>query len=262
METSIGSLDWYLYPLIIVAGVIAGAINTVAGSGSVVTLAMLSFLGLPSTMANGTNRIGVLFQSITGTATYRKHTEIDTKAYRGVILVSVIGALLGAQLAVELNEKILNFAIGSLMIVLLGLVLFKPKQWLKQQSVESTWPAWLRYTAFFFIGVYGGFIQAGVGIFLLSALILGEGLTIAKANGIKLMIVLIYTIPSLLLFVFNDQVYWAFGLLLAVGQIFGAWVAAKFATRYENANVWIRYLLILILIFSIYRFFKLAIELP
>lgn len=258
MEASLSNLDWYFYPLIIIAGFVVGAINTVAGSGSVITLTILSFLGLPSTVANGTNRIGVLLQSITGTLTYQKHTEINLKPYRGLILVAVVGALLGTQLAVELNEQILNFAIGFLMIILLCLVLFKPKQWLKQQSVEASWSAPLRYPAFFFIGIYGGFIQAGVGIFLLSALILGEGLTIAKSNGIKLVVVLVYTIPALLLFLYHGQINWTYGLLLAVGQIFGAWVSARFATRYPNANVWIRYLLIVILVFSIFRFFSLA----
>jgi len=252
-------MDWYYYPLTILAGFIAGFINTIAGSGSVVTLTMLSALGLPSTMANGTNRIGVLLQSITGTITYQKKAPISLKNYRGIILVSVIGALLGTQLAVELNERFLNFAIGTLMIFLLALVLFKPKEWLKEQAIATNRPKWIRYPMFFFIGIYGGFIQAGVGVFLLSALILGEGLTMVKSNAIKIVIVLFYTIPSLLLFIYYGQVHWKFGILLGLGQIVGAWLSARFATEFPQANKWIRYLLICILIFSIYRFFNLAV---
>jgi len=252
-------MEWYYYPLTILAGFIAGFINTIAGSGSVITLTMLSTLGLPSTLANGTNRIGVLLQSITGTIAYQKKAPISLKNYRGIIAISVVGALLGTQLAIELNPRILNFTIGILMIFLLGLILFKPKDWLKEQAVSTHRPKWLRYAIFFFIGIYGGFIQAGVGVFLLSALILGEGLTMVKSNAIKIVIVLFYTIPSLFLFLYYGQVHWKFGLLLGVGQIIGAWLSARFATGHPQANKLIRYLLIGILIFSIYRFFSLAV---
>ena len=257
MENILTDYNWQLTPLIILAGFVAGAINTVAGSGSVVTLSMLSFLGLPSTVANGTNRIGVLFQSIVGYTTYKKHTPVENNW--GITIATVIGSIIGTQIAVEINEQMMNISIGILMIGLLGLVLMKPKEWLKQKSNEqANWSMPMRYFVFFLVGIYGGFIQAGVGILMLSALILGEGLALAKANGMKLLIVLIYTIPSLLLFVYYGQVNWIYGLLLAIGQIFGAWVSARFATQNPKANVWIRYLLIVILILSIFRFLRLG----
>ena len=251
--------DWYLIPLILLGGFAAGIINTLAGSGSVVTLAILSFLGLPTTVANGTNRIGVFFQCFAGYQTYKKHTEISLAKHKGMVIACVLGAILGTQLVVEMNEKTLNFLIGFLMIGLLGLVLFKPKKWLKEKSSsQRSWNKYISYLAFFSIGIYGGMIQAGVGIFLLAAMILGEGMTMNQSNGIKLLIVLFYTIPSLLLFVYYGQVNWLYGLLLAVGQTFGAILAATYATKYPKAPIYIRYLLIVILLISIYRFFRLA----
>ena len=240
----------------------AGGINTLAGSGSVVTLALLSFLGLPSTIANGTNRIGVLFQSVTGFLTYNKNIEPDEKQDNnwGIIGVTVLGAIIGTQIAVEIDERLMNLSIGVLMIGLLGLVLMKPKKWLRSQKQTAKWGKAMAYFVFFLIGIYGGFIQAGVGVLLLSALILGEGMTMNQSNKFKILVVLIYTIPSLLLFLYNGQVNWLYGLLLAVGQIVGAWVAARFAVRYPNSNIYIRYLLIGILIFSIFRFFSLGLN--
>ncbi len=219
---------------------------------------MLSFLGLPSTLANGTNRVGVLMQSIIGFRTYQKKANIQITGRWGTIIAIVLGSIVGTQMAVEINEQYLNWCIAILMVFLLGLVLFKPKQWLKEHNSQAQWSKIVRYIAFFFIGIYGGFIQAGVGIFLLSAFIIGEGLNLKQANGIKLLVVLLYTIPSLLLFVYNNQVEWLYGILLGCGQIVGAWLAAIMATSYPNANVYIRYLLIIILLASIIRFSGLA----
>lgn len=252
---------WYLLPLILLGGFTAGIINTLAGSGSVVTLAILSFLGLPSNIANGTNRIGILLQSMAGFHTYQKHTEISFKKNKWMVFACVLGAIVGTQLVVDMDERALNFLIAFLMIFLLGLVLFKPQKWLKQQSSgKSIWSRPIGLLVFFAIGIYGGMIQAGVGIFLLAAMILGEGLTLNQSNGIKLLIVLFYTIPSLLLFVYYGQVNWFYGILLATGQIAGAVLAARYATKYPEAPKYIRYFLILILIASIFRFFGLAIN--
>ncbi len=253
MENILANYNWELTPLIILAGFVAGGINTVAGSGSVVTLSMLSFLGLPSTIANGTNRIGVLFQSFTAYRTYRQHNEIPINT--PVLLTIIAGALVGTQIAVEINERMMNLCIGVLMIGLLFLVLRKPKEWLKKQKSEpANWSNFVRYGIFFLIGIYGGFIQAGVGILLLSAFILGEGFTLIQSNGMKQLVVLAYNIFSLSIFLYYGQVNWVYGLLLAVGQVFGAYLAARFATRHPKANIWIRYLLVVILLVSIVRF--------
>ena len=107
---------------------------------------------------------------------------------------------------------------------------------------------------FFVVGIYGGFIQAGVGVLLLSALVLGVGYSLNHANMIKLVIVLLMALIALPVFMLNDQVHWGLGFLMAIGQAIGAWAAANYATRVPNANVWVRRLLIVIVLISIVRF--------
>ena len=240
-------------------GVLAGIINTLAGSGSAVTLSLLVFLGLPANIANGTNRIGVLVQTIVGLFTFHKSGAVPTQHLPSLVIPAILGAIAGAFLAVELPSNWLNPILGVLMIFLLILTLLKPKQWLKEVSTPTNnINYWKNIPIFFGIGFYGGFIQAGVGILLLSALVMGLGYNLRNANGLKLAIVLGFTIPALLLFIYHQQVNWTYGLWLAVGQSGGAWLAANFAIHYKKSNIWIRRLLIVILVLAIIKFFNLA----
>jgi uncharacterized membrane protein YfcA len=242
-------MEWYLYPAVIGAGFLAGFINTLAGSGSLVTLPLLIFIGLPANVANGTNRVGILLQGVIGADSFRRSDVFDG---RGVLILgipAVIGSLLGAQIAVNLNEELMERVIGIIMLLMLGVILLRPQRWLegelkRMQERPSIWALIL----FFFIGIYGGFIQAGVGIFLLAGLVLGVGYDLVRANAVKVGINLFFTAFALLVFMGNDQVVWSVGLILAVGNMLGAWSAAKIAV--EKGAVWVRRLLIAVILVS------------
>ncbi|MEZ4557928.1 MAG: sulfite exporter TauE/SafE family protein [Caldilineaceae bacterium] len=247
---------WYIYVLAILAGILAGIINTLAGSGSLVTLPMLIFLGLPANVANGTNRVGVIMQNIVGITTYQRAGALDVQGSMWYTAAAVLGSLVGARIAVDLNEQMMNMAIGVVMIIMLVVILSNPKRWLREKSeVAEGRPGVLMLGLFFVIGIYGGFIQAGVGIFLLAALVMGVGYTLTHANAIKLVIVLALSLAAIAVFIINGQVNWWFGLLMAVGQSIGAWLAARFAVNYPNSNVWVRRLLIFIIIVSALKLF-------
>lgn len=249
---------WYVYVLAIFAGVLAGIINTLAGSGSLVTLPMLIFLGLPPSVANGTNRVGVIIQNIVGVSTFKRRGHLEIGDGIWYTLPAVLGAILGARIAVDLNERAMHITIGVVMVVMLVVILVDPKRWLREISVpQEGRPSLWKLIMFFFIGIYGGFIQAGVGIFLLAALVLGAGYNLIHANAIKLVIILTYSLAAIIVFVMNGQVDWGLGLLMAVGQSTGAWLAARFATGNPNANVWVRRLLIFIIVVSIIKMFGL-----
>jgi uncharacterized membrane protein YfcA len=212
-----------------ITGFLAGFINTLAGSGSLLTLPVLILLGLPANVANGTNRVGVLLQNVVAVATFRKHGALDVAGPRKTIVPTVIGSIAGALAAVDLDETLLRRTIGALMLVMLAVMLVKPNRWLAAHATGSERPFWLQAPLFFAIGVYGGFIQAGVGIFLLAALVLGAGFDLVRANAVKNLIVLVFTAAALVVFVVNDQVSWGLGLLLGAGQGLGAWIAARMA---------------------------------
>ncbi len=242
-------LVWYIYPLVILAGFIAGFINTLAGSGSLVTLPLLIFTGLPANVANGTNRVGILFQNIVGTTSFKKQDALDTRGVLYLGIPAVIGSVIGAQIAVSLNEEVMRLTIGVIMVIMLFVILLRPKRWLQGQlTVLEGRPTLFQFILFFFVGIYGGFIQAGVGVFLLASLVLGVGYDLVRANAVKVGIILFFTIFALAVFMKNGQVNWPLGLILSIGNMLGAWVGTKVAV--EKGAIWVRRLLIAVVIIS------------
>ena len=250
-------MDILQYTLAIAAGILAGIINTLAGSGSAVTLPMLVFLGLDPSVANATNRVGVLVQNVVGIATFQQSGKMNLSGGMWLTVPAMLGSVLGAWVATILDKEAMNAAIGAMLIIVLATMFFDPKKWLRPQSeVKPGRPSLLTLLAFFVIGIYGGFIQAGVGVFILTAMVLGTGYMLVHANAIKLMIVLALTVVALGVFMLSPlEIDWGIGAIMAVGQSIGAWLAAKFAVSNPNANVWVRNLLIVVVIYSILHFF-------
>lgn len=242
-------MEWYLILAVVGVGFLAGFINTLAGSGSLLSLPMLMFLGLPANVANGTNRIAILLQNVVGVGSFRQQKVLDTRMGLWLAAPAVAGSLVGAQIAIELNEQVMERVIGALLIAMFFLILYKPAQWVKGQAGHvRAKPSMLQFVIFFVIGIYGGFIQAGVGLFLLAGLVLGAGVDLVRANAMKLLIVLIYTPFALAIFFLNDQVDWKIGLILAVGNMLGAFVASRFAVSWGAKYV--RYILLTVIFAS------------
>src|SRR5512145_1719284 len=124
-------LDWFQYVFIIIAGVIAGFINTLAGSGSLLTLPLLIFIGLPPNIANGTNRISIMLQSLVGSLGFRKQGVLDLKTGIRLGIPSILGSIVGAVIALAFNSKMMERAVGVLLVVMFFIVLFNPDTWLK-----------------------------------------------------------------------------------------------------------------------------------
>lgn len=242
-------MPWYFYLLLTGAGFLAGVINTLAGSGSLITLPVLIFLGLPATVANGTNRIGVILQNIVAGLSFNRSRVLDLRGALALSVPAIFGSLLGASIAVSLNEGLMQRVIGAVMVLMLFVMLLRPERWLQGTvvSLEKTVNLW-QAAVLFVIGVYGGFIQAGVGIFLLAALVLSVGYDLVRANAVKIIIILVFTLSSLLIFANNNQVDWAAGLLLGLGNMAGAWVAARMAVA--RGAAWVRWVVIATVAFS------------
>lgn len=242
-------MAWYLYLLAVSAGFLAGIINTVAGSGSLITLPVLIFLGLPATVANGTNRIGVILQNSVAGLSFSRSKVLDLRGALILSLPAILGSLLGAQIAVNLNEEVMERVIGAVMVIMLFVIWLRPQRWLEGKRLSLDGPINIaQVVSMFAIGVYGGFIQAGVGIFLLAALVLSIGYDLVRANAVKIVIILVFTLFSLLVFARNDQVDWGIGVLLGLGNMLGAWVAARLTVK--RGALWVRQLLLATVAFS------------
>ncbi|RME75152.1 MAG: sulfite exporter TauE/SafE family protein [Chloroflexi bacterium] len=188
-------------------------------------------------------------QNVVGVSSFRQQKVLDWRGGLKLALPAIIGSIAGAQIAVNLNETVMRRTIGLLMVVMLVVILVRPKRWLQGRGeVDHSQFGWRQWIIFFFIGAYGGFIQAGVGIFLLAGLVLSAGYDLVRANAVKVFIVLCFTIFALGVFILNGQVVWQVGLVLAVGNMLGAWVASRMAVK-RGAN-FVRWLLVAVVAVS------------
>ncbi len=236
--------------LLFFAGTVAGVINTLAGSASLITLPLLMFMGLPPTLANGTNRVGVVVQNLVAASNFKRQGELKLTAEWPLIIATVLGALLGASMAVQVKEDVLSWLIGGLLLIMFVLLLLKPDRWIRGQvnKTRSQKSKLVNALVFFGIGVYGGFIQVGSGVFLLAALVLGVGYDLVRANAVKVLMMLLFTTMALIIFINASQVVWSYGLVLAAGNALGAWFASRYASRI-GAKI-IRYILLAMVFFS------------
>ncbi len=227
--------------LLLAGGLVAGFVNTVAGGGSVVTLPILmEVAGLPATVANGTNRIAILLQNVAGVSGYAKGGVLEPRRVLPVLPALLVGALAGAWGATMVSPEAMKKVFAGVIVLVALSVVVKPSRWLggSEKSMAEPW----RSLAFFGIGVYGGFVQAGVGFLLLAGLVLGSGFDLVRGNAAKVFLVLLYTPLTLLLFWRAGQVAWLIGLVLAVGNMSGALLASWLAVK-KGAG-WIRWVLV------------------
>ncbi len=241
-------MTWFEIIALTLSGIIAGFVNTLAGGGSIVSFSVLIMLGLPPAVANGTNRISVLVQTLTATTSFKHQKVLDTRKALWLGIPAVLGSIAGAWIAADINEVIFEYAVGVILIAMMFFILYNPDAWVKERAelVEAKVKT-SQIIIFFFIGLYGGFIQIGVGYFLLAGIVLGAGYELVKANAIKVLIVLLYTPFTLIVFLVNDQIHWAYGLMMTFGTVAGSFIAARMAVKKGAAFVkWVMIVFILI----------------
>ncbi len=241
--------------LLVFIGLITGVINTLAGGGSLLTLPMLIFLGLPPSVANGTNRIAILIQSIVTNAGFRSK-GVNTYPFSIYFGISAtIGAIIGAQMAVVIDGDLFNKILAIIMVVVVAYLVFNRKAKL-EDLVErvSGKHLWTSIILFFFVGIYGGFIQAGVGFLMLLVLSGVNRFSLVKSNALKIVITGIYTVFAVIIFVMNDKVNWEYGLILAFGNAIGGWFASRWSVSKGDGLVKI-FLVIMVIIMAIKLWF-------
>ncbi|XKH60798.1 sulfite exporter TauE/SafE family protein [Halomonas sediminis] len=219
-------------------GIIAGFINVLSAGGSMLTLPLLMFLGLPPQVANGTNRVAIVLQSVSAAGNFLRAGASHIGLSLRLSVPAVAGSLLGAWLALHVSDVLFE---AILIAVMAGsaamMVLPQPRLDTRPLTPERlTLPI---YAAMFLIGVYGGFIQVGVGLLFIVVLYRLLKIDLAQVNVFKVFIILIYSLPALALFIWFDQVRWNYGLLLALGSMTGAWLAVKVNMSPRGA-LWIK----------------------
>lgn len=215
------------------AGVVAGFVNTFAGGGSMLTLPALMLLGLPADVANGSNRLAVVTQTLAGLRGFHRAGKLDIASILPIVAPTVAGAALGAWVAAELLPRewvkpvLLGTMIAMALVMLVAPRTLTPAQGERRRLRDR--PSAIG--GLFLAGLYGGFVQAGVGFVLLA--VLGGILRydLVRANALKLATVLVFGCVALAIFVRAGQVDWPAAGLLALATVVGAQLGVRFALR-------------------------------
>jgi len=214
-------------------GLLAGVINSMAGGGSLLTVPLLSLVGVDGLSANGTNRVAVLFQSMTAGLGYHQGDVRPYPITKRLLPPALAGGLIGALLVSQLADDAFERIFGVLMIPLLILSLWKPKP----EAATQPWSQWFEAVVFFGIGFYAGAIQAGAGLILLLVL-RRAGIDLLRGNAVKTwLIVGISGFVALPVFLLNGQAEWLPALVLSLGSGAGAYVGARVATKGGDAII-------------------------
>jgi uncharacterized membrane protein YfcA len=239
--------------ILFAVGLVAGTVNVLAGGGSLLTLPVMIFLGLPPTIANGTNRIAIMMQNIGAVWGFERHGKIPKAWLKWAIPPGILGAILGTWAAVRIGDVAFQRVLAGVMLAMVVVTLWSRPEG-GDPSVEASPPHDTRGRAalmasFAVIGAYGGFIQAGAGFFTL-AVLSAFGLDLVRGNALKVTVVLAWTGFSLAIFVSQGKVDWTMGLALAAGTFTGALLGVRLAVL--KGQAWIkRVVTVMVVIFAV-----------
>lgn len=231
------------YFLLFIAGLAAGVISTLAGGGSFISLSALILMGVPSVAANGTNRISVLFQTVSGTAGFKSKGVYVFPYSVWLGLAAVPGAVIGAEFAVRISDDMFNRLLAIFMVIFVILMVVDTLR--NSGSLAERTGKKYRITGmitFFFLGIYGGFIQSGMGFLVILALRFIHHFNLTKTNSIKVVIILIQTIAALAIFFWSASIYWQYGLILGAGAATGGWLSSRWSIQVDEKII--RYIIL------------------
>lgn len=243
-----------------VVGALTAVFNVVAGGGSLLTIPLLVEMGLSPQVANATNRIGVVTQTVTSSATFAAQGRMPWRYAAPLIPASLVGSAIGAWTASALDADTFRIAIAVLFAAMGVWLVLDQLGWTpgagddadEPRRVDDERPKPWVVLAFVGVGFYGGFIQAGVGIAIVLVLHVAARVELVSANAVKALQVVAFGAISLALFASRGQVDWAAGLWLALGGMTGGWWGARYATRVDPT--WLKRALIVAVWIAAVRF--------
>lgn len=234
------ALELWQVAALIAAGTVGGFINVMAGGGSIITVPVMLFLGVPGPVANGSNRIAILAQNLTAITTFFRGGHAHFKLSLTLALCATPGAVLGAWVGAQLSGEAFNTVLAGVMLAVMVLMYTggpKPNSTPESSSRRILAGHLLMVAA----GFWGGFIQIGMGFILMPILNRVMGLDLVTTNVHKVFIVAVYTVAALAVFAVTSEVLWLVGGVLAVGNMFGGYLGARLSLA--GGEVWIRRLL-------------------
>ncbi len=229
-------------------GLVAGLINVLAGGGSFLTLPVLILAGLPASAANATNRVGILVQNLGAVWGFHRYRVVDWASLRWAAIPATAGSLLGVWLALVIPDALFQRLLAFLMVGVTLFLLWEPKP-VEEGSAALVCRRFLMLPAFVGVGIYGGFVQAGVG-FLILAATSAVGMDLVRGNAVKVLCILVFTAVSLPAFAWSGLIWWFPGMVLAAGNVLGGLLGVRLTVL--KGHRWIKVVVtVAILVFAV-----------
>lgn len=239
-------MELFEIPLIIFAGFIAAFLNTVGGGGSLFSVPLLTFMGLPITEANATNRVALFFQNVTAVGGFKsKNVKLPWPYSLYLGFSSMVGGVLGSWMAARIDDNIFNRIFAVAMILAVFLILYNPFKSNGEERLTFRSQV-IGFICFFFVGVYGGFVQAGIGFLVIAILSSVNNLNLVTCNYVKVFSAIVYTGISVVVFAYEGKIHWITGCVLSIGNALGGWYASRWSVA--KGEVWIKRVMIVSII--------------
>ncbi len=234
-------MELWQIPVLFIAGALAGFLNVMAGGGSLLTVPVMVFMGLPGPVANGTNRIAILAQNLAAIATFRKRGLSQFRLSMSLAACALPGAIAGAMVGVQLEGLWFNRVLALIMIGVMLVMYFDPGNRPAQADHQpNTRQLWWGHILMVAAGFWGGFIQLGVGFIIMPILNRVMGFDLVRTNMHKVFIIAVYTVGALAVFASQLEMSWMIGLALAAGTVLGGYLGAHFTvSRGEQLIKWV-----------------------
>ncbi|MCZ4292613.1 sulfite exporter TauE/SafE family protein [Vibrio sinaloensis] len=233
-------MEWIL---LFGAGVLGGILNSIAGGGSFITFPALMFVGVPPVIANATNTFAACAGYISGTYGFRQDIAQSASALKSMIFFSLLGGAIGAYLLLSVSEQQFLVAIPWLLLFATLLFVFgnKISHWVslaaRTASLSPIWAVISITLLLILVSAYGGFFNAGLGVIVLSYLVLAGHNDINQMNGLKLLISSCVSIIAIVVFVLDGAIDWPRGFAVMLGTLSGGYVAARVSRKVEQVYV-------------------------
>lgn len=226
------TMQWWTYPVFFLLGAVVSFINSIAGGGSSLSLPLLIFLGLPPTVANGTNRIGILIGNISSAIHLSKNGYLDRKFLKLLIIPTLAGSFLGVFAVVRLEDEFFKLLLAIVICFVVFLSHLKPKFLEKRSKTVPQKISVKGFLTFFVTAVYGCIIQVGVGFLQIMALSRYTGLDLVRVNALKASLTTAFLLMSTIALAVYGKVHWGLGVTMAVG----AWLGGFFGSKTQQKH--------------------------
>lgn len=217
----IEQISLFTIVLLIIIGALFGLINTIAGGGSILTLPALMMLGLEPHAANATNRVGGVLQTMSAALGFWRRKAFVNQRIGFLLFYALLGGTLGPWLSLQLKQETMASVIQVCLIFIALFTLSAPKR-MFQDPPPPARSLVSQHLAALIVSLYGGFLQAGIGLVSLYLLRFVCGYDLVKGTAVKALYICVLTVPTLIVFMCYGHVRWMYGLIVAAGAILGA----------------------------------------